>query len=168
MWDRAHVSESASGSRPARSVYPVRRGYFVRALGRGAIVTAVLMLLVTVCLAVPAPGPVTAVVVVVAAVALVLVAMAAVSVMMPPALLQMDQHGYRVSKRYTAGPRQAGWADVHAAASQQGPEGLVLIIQHHDGRHTAVPLSLTDAAADTVEQDVRDRLDQAHGYRPLP
>jgi hypothetical protein len=42
-----------------------------------------------------------------------------------------------------------------------------MFIVHTAGVHTAVPLALLDARAETVEADVRRRLDQAHGYRRL-
>lgn len=167
MWNRARVTPDWGAGR-ARSVYRVRRAYFARALGRSAIVTAVLVLLVTVCLTLSAPGILTAVLMVLSAVGLVGVAVIAVSVMLPPTLLQLDREGFRAGKRYTSGRRRATWGEVQGAASQQGPDGWVLMIQHRDGEHTAVPLALADANAVTVEQDVRDRLDEAHGYRPMP
>jgi hypothetical protein len=154
--------------RPARSVYRVRRGYYVRAFGRVAVAGAVALLLTTLCLTLSAPGVLTSVLVVLTAVVLTVTAVMAVSVMLPPTLIQLDQAGFRVSKRYTSGRRQASWDDVQAAASQQGPEGWVLFIQHRDGGHTAVPLSLADASAVDVEQDVRARLNEAHGYRSMP
>ena len=153
---------------PARSVYRVRRAYFARALGRAAIVAAVLVLLVTVCLEVGAPGVVNTVLVVLSTVSLVTVAWIAISVMLPPTLLQLDLQGFRANKRYTSGPRTGGWFDVRNVASQQTPDGWTLIMQHEDSTHTAVPLSLADADPVTIEKDVRNRLNQAHGYRSLP
>jgi hypothetical protein len=153
---------------PRRSVYRVRRAYFARALGRSAIVTAVLVLLVTVCLEVGAPGVLTTVLVFLTTIGLVVVAWIAISVMLPPTLLQLDVHGFRANKRYTSGPRTGSWFDVRNVASQQTPDGVGMIMQHEDGTHTAVPLSLADADAVTIEKDVRERLNQAHGYRSLP
>jgi hypothetical protein len=167
MWNRARVTDADPAPLPARSVYRVRRAYFARALGRGAIIAAVLVALTTLCLEVSAPTAVTVLLVVLTVVALVVVAVVAVSVMLPPTLLQLDERGFRASRRFTAGPRQGGWLDVHSAASQEGPEGWVLIIAHHGGEHTAVPLRLVDARPVTVEQDVRARLNEAHGYQGL-
>lgn len=164
MWNRACVSAPDAS---ARSIYRVRRGYFVRALGRAALVAAVLVLLTTVSLALSFPGAVTALLVVLTTVALVAVTVIVVSVLLPPTLLQLDQIGFRASKRYSAGRRQGPWAEVQAAASQEGPDGWVLMIQHHDGEHTAVPLSIVDGTAVEIERDVRNRLNDAHGYRPL-
>jgi hypothetical protein len=157
----------AANPRTARSVYRIRRAYFVRALGRSAVVAAVLMLLSTVAFGVELPGFINSVLVVLTAVALVVVAVISVSVMLPPTLMQLDADGFRLSKRHTSGPHQAHWADVRAVASQQGPQGWVLLLQHESGEHTAVPLELADVDAVTIERDVRDRLNEAHGYRPM-
>ena len=166
MWNRAVVS-AESAPLPARSVYRVRRAYFARALGRACVAAAGTLLVATVCLTLSAPGWVTALSIVLTTVALVVVALAAVSVMLPPTLLQLDQDGFRAARRYSSGPRQGLWGGVQSAASQQGPDGRVLMIQHLDGGLTAVPLSVADATATRVEEDVRQRLNQAHGYRPM-
>jgi hypothetical protein len=166
VWNRAGVSASPDLP-PARSVYRVRRGYFARALGRSSVVAAVALLLATVCLTLSVPGWLSTVLVVVTTGALLVVALTAVSTMLPPALLQLDRDGFRAARRYSSGRRQAPWDDVRGAASQQGPDGWVLVIQHGDGGHTAVPLSVADADPVRIEQDVRDRLNEAHGYHPL-
>lgn len=167
MWNRACVT-AASGASPARSVYRVRRAYFARALGRVAIAAAVLLLATTLSLALSAPGILTTVLVVLTTIALVALAVIAVSVVMPPTLLQLDLNGFRAGKRHTSGPRHGNWGDVQSVASQEGPNGWVLLIQHRDGAHTAVPLSVVDASPVAVEEDVRARLNEAHGYRPMP
>jgi len=151
-----------------RSVYRVRRAYFARALGRSSVVTAVLVLLVTVALEVRAPGVLNVVLVVATTVGVVVVAWIAISVMLPPTLIQLDADGFRVGKRYSSGPRTGSWFDVRNVASQHTPDGYGLIMQHEDGKYTAVALSLADTDPVTIEKDVRDRLNQAHGYRSLP
>ena len=166
VWNRA--CETVDEPAPHRSVYRMRRAYFARALGRSAIVTAVLVLLATVCVEVGAPGALNAVLVVLSTVGLVIVAWVAISVMLPPTLLQLDADGFRTNKRYTSGPRTGTWFDVRNVASQQAPDGWALIMQHEDGSHTAVPMALADADPVTIEKDVRERLNQAHGYKSLP
>lgn len=148
-------------------MYQIRRGYFARALGRTAIVAAVGVVLTTLCVSLSAPGVLTTVLVVLTTIALVAVAITAVSVLLPPALLQLDDHGFRAAKRFSSGPRQGEWHAVSGVASQQGPDGWVLMIQHVDGGLTAVPLRPIHADAVRVEEDVRERLNDAHGYRPL-
>jgi hypothetical protein len=148
-------------------VYRIRRAYFLRALGRTAVVAAVLMMLASLSFLSEALGVVSSVLVILTAVALVAVAVVSVSVLLPPTLLQLDTLGFRASKRHTSGPRQGHWADIQAAASREGPQGWVLIVQHASGDHTAVPLGFADAPAETIERDVRDRLDESHGYRRL-
>lgn len=154
-------------TRPVRSLYRVRRAYFVRAFGRIAIAAAVLLIVSVLSISLSLPGVITSLLVVATTIALVGAAVMSVSLMMPPTLLQLDREGFRASKRYSSGPRQGSWVDVRGVASQEGPDGWVLLIQHGDGQHTAVPLGVADASAVTVEQDVRDRLNDAHGYRPL-
>lgn len=166
VWNRADVSVDEP-ARP-RSVYRVRRAYFVRALGRSAIVTAVLILLLTVCLEVQAPAVFNILLTVLTAVGVVVVAWVTVSVMLPPALLQLDAEGFRANKRYSSGPRHGSWFEVRNVASQQTKDGWGLIMRHEDGNHTGVPLSLATVDPVTIEKDVRDRLNEAHGYRSLP
>ena len=62
VWNRACVTVDEPA--PGRSVYRVKRAYYARALGRSAIVTAVVVLLATVCLQLGAPGFLNAVLVV--------------------------------------------------------------------------------------------------------
>ena len=95
------------------------------------------------------------------------VALAGVSLAMPPALLQLDDTGFRAFKKQVAGPSQGRWEAVQSVSTQAGEHGPVMFIVHTAGVHTAVPLALLDARAETVEADVRRRLDQAHGYRRL-
>lgn len=157
----------SSRERPRRSTYRVRRDYYARALGRSAIAAAVALVLATLCVTLGAPSVLTTVMVVLTTIALVVVGLVTVSLTLPPTMLQLDDEGFRASRRYSSGRRQAPWASVQGVASQQGPQGWVLMIQHTDGQHTAVPLSVVDASAISVEQDVRARLNDAHGYRPL-
>src|SRR5262249_46826731 len=143
VWNRACVTVEEPA--PGRSVYRVKRAYYARALGRSAIVTAVLVLLATVCLQVGAPGFLNAGLVVLSTIGLVVVAWAAISVMLPPTLMQLDADGFRANKRYSSGPRTGSWFDVRNVASQESPDGWALIMQHEDGSHTAVPLAIADA-----------------------
>ncbi|MGH3812277.1 MAG: hypothetical protein ACRDUV_07440 [Pseudonocardiaceae bacterium] len=161
------ASPDSSAPRARRSVYRVKRAYFVRALGRSAVVAGLGLVLTSLCVAVSAPTLLVTAMVVLTTIALMVVALVAVSMLLPPTMLQLDAHGFRASRRYSSGRRQAPWYDVQGAASQQGPEGWALIIQHRDGQHTALPLSVLDAPVEQVEWDVRARLDDAHGYRGL-
>jgi hypothetical protein len=144
----------------------MQRGHLARALGRLLLASAVGVLLTTVALEL-LPGIVGMVGVIVTALLLVLAALAGVSLAMPPALLQLDDTGFRAFKKQVAGPSQGRWEAVQSVSTQAGEHGPVMFIVHTAGVHTAVPLALLDARAETVEADVRRRLDQAHGYRRL-
>lgn len=144
----------------------MHRGHLARVLGRLLLASAVGVLLTTVALEL-LPGVVGVVGVIATAILLVLAALAAVSLVMPPALLQLDDTGFRAFKKQVSGPPQGQWASVRSVSTQCGEHGPVLFIVHTTGVHTAVPLVLLEARTETVEADVRRRLDQAHGYRPL-
>lgn len=142
------------------------RAYFARALGRLLIVAAGTVLLTAVAQQF-LPGFFSAVGVIASAIAFTLAALAAISLWMPPALLQLDDEGFRALKRRTSGPRTGAWTAVTNAGTQDNENGLVLVITHADQSFTAVPLGLLDSPAAAVESDVRRRLDAAHGYKRL-
>lgn len=142
------------------------RAYFARALGRLLVVGGAAVLL-TVVAQQFLPGFFSVVGVIVSAIVLTLAALAAISLWMPPALLQVDDDGFRALKRRTSGPRSGVWTAVTNAGTQDNEHGPVLILTHTDQSFTAVPLGLLDHPADAVESDVRRRLDAAHGYKRL-
>jgi hypothetical protein len=142
------------------------RAYFARALGRLLVVAAVAVVF-TVVAQQFLPGIFSAVGVVASVIVFTLAALAAISLLMPPALLQLDDDGFRALKRRTTGPRTGRWTAVTNAGTQHNEHGPVLIITHSDQSFTAVPLNLLDSAPDAVEREVRARLDAAHGYRRL-
>ncbi|MPZ96513.1 MAG: hypothetical protein GEU96_16765 [Propionibacteriales bacterium] len=144
----------------------MRRGHFARSLGRLSIAAAVIVVLTVLALEL-APGILSTIGVIVSTVLVVLMALAAVSLALPPALLQLDEHGFRAFKKQVAGPNRGEWAGITNVTSQHGEDGMVMFFQHANGRHTAVPLWMLDAAGDEVEAEVRRRLDAAHGYRRL-
>jgi hypothetical protein len=142
------------------------RAYIARALGRLLVLAAGAVLL-TVVAQQFLPGVFSVVGVIASVVVLVFAALAAVSLLMPPALLQLDAQGFRALKRRTSGPRSGRWDEVANAGTQHNEHGPVLIITHTDQSFTAVPLDLLDSAPDVVEREVRQRLDAAHGYKRL-
>jgi len=142
------------------------RAYFARALGR-LLVGAAVAVLVTAAALRWLPGVVSSIGVVVSAILLVLAALAAISLMMPPALLQLDERGFRALKKRVAGRPRGDWSEVTGVGTQQGDHGPTLMLTHSDGTHTAVPLGLLDAPTADIESDVQRHLDAAHGYKRL-
>jgi hypothetical protein len=144
----------------------MRRAYFARSLGRLLIISAVAVALTA--FVQQFLSPVIMVISVVASTTLlVLAALAAVSLMLPPTLLQLDDRGFRALRRQTAGPASAPWDRVKRVGTQTVDDEPVLTVEHADGGITAVPLALLDEPAEAVEADVQRRLDRAHGYRRL-
>lgn len=60
--------------------------------------------------------------------------------------------------------REAGWTDV--ADVRQGAQGT-LLISLSDGRTSPVLVALLDAPAGRIEAAIQERLNRAHGYRPI-
>jgi hypothetical protein len=144
----------------------MRRAYFARSLGRLLIISAVVVG-ITALVQQFLPPLATVIGVVASTTLLVLAALAAVSLMLPPTLLQLDDRGFRAMRRQTAGPPSATWDQVKRVGTQTVDEEPVLTVEHADGGITAVPLALLDEPHEHVEADVRRRLDKAHGYRRL-
>lgn len=144
------------------------RAYFSRALGRLLITSAVFVVLTVVVLQFESlPGIFGVTGVVASAIVLVLAALAAVSLMLPPALLQLDERGFRALKKRVAGPSRGDWGDITQVGTQEGEHGPMLVITHLGGKDTAVPLDLLDAPPADIEAEVQRRLDTAHGYKRL-
>lgn len=144
----------------------MNRGYFARALGRLLIAAAAVVVVTVVVMQFDSlPGIFVITGVIASSVLLILAALAAVSLMLPPALLQLDEVGFRALKKRVAGPPHGEWFDVTAVGTQQGEHALMLVISQLGGKDTAVPLDLLDAPAAEVEAEVQRRLDTAHGYK---
>jgi hypothetical protein len=78
--------------------------------------------------------------------------------------LVLDATGFRNRTARPGQVRQAAWTDV--ADVRQGSRGT-LLISLSDGRSSPVLVTLLDAPATRIEAAIRDRLNQAHGYRPI-
>lgn len=144
------------------------RAYFSRALGRLLITAAVVVVLTVAILQFESlPGIFGVTGVVASAILLIFAALAAVSLMLPPALLQLDERGFRALKKRVAGPARGDWDGITLVGTQDGEHGPMLVITHLGGKNTAVPLELLDATTADIEADVRRRLDAAHGYKRL-
>ena len=155
-----------------QSEYSLARSHSVAVLGRftvgaGLVVTAVVIL---VALAGDLPRAVAVALLLLTVVALALAAVAAVRVLRPPTVLLLTGAGYRVKVLRGVGPTEASWRDVARVRRQQLGPGPCLVVSLTDGGHTVVPLRLLEggvANADSLEADLRGRLDQAHGQRRL-
>lgn len=81
----------------------------------------------------------------------------------PPRLV-LDATGFRNRTVRPGRLRAADWTAV--ADVRQGPSGTLLIALA-DGRTSPVLTTLLDAPAGEIEAAIRERLNEAHGYRPV-
>lgn len=135
-----------------------------RVVGAALVVVAVLVVLSTLLVAVLDLH--TSVLLAVALVALGAVAATAVAVRRRP-VLRLDDSGYEVSWVRGAGVRAAGWTDV-ADAVTAAPGGIdCVVLRLKDGRTTSIPVAALDTDRDALVAEVRERLRQGEGLRPL-
>ncbi len=88
-------------------------------------------------------------------------------VLVPPLLLEVSAHGYRLRNVRGAGVTRAAWSEVDSVAGGAGVEGAVMLVTLTDGRSTTVPLVLLGHRAVEAERDMHRRLNSAFGYRRL-
>lgn len=167
----ARVGPGLAGRRPVGLNRPVRTEYrfasplVVRLLGVALVVAGVLVLvLVVLVAALHAPGVVLSVGLVVA-----LLGFLGTGLLLTrgPAVVRLDQEGYRVRWVRGAGTKQARWTDVEDAAAATVAGHRCVVIRLRDGRSTIVPVDVLAGADDAFVRDLQEHLDQGHGYRPL-
>ncbi|TNC43167.1 hypothetical protein [Mumia zhuanghuii] len=98
-----------------------------------------------------------------------LVVASLVALRWPPRLITLTEVGYRVHRVRGAGVRAGAWAQVERVDDKPSPEGgtdLVIGLEH--GRTTRLPMLLFGLRGLELQREIRERLNAAHGYRPLP
>ncbi|UYM07615.1 hypothetical protein [Solicola gregarius] len=103
---------------------------------------------------------------VVGALAALLVVVSVLLLVRPPAVVRLDDEGYRLGRVPQGGVRKARWRDVSRATARDSLHGYALVIEVGDGTST-VPLLLVAARANELQHEVNERLNRAHGYRRL-
>ena len=88
-------------------------------------------------------------------------------VCVPPLLLEVSSHGYRLVNVRGGGLAEATWAEVDSVTAGSSEGGEVMVVTLHDGRTTVVPVALLGDQAITAERDMHGRLNAAFGYRRL-
>jgi hypothetical protein len=88
-------------------------------------------------------------------------------VWLPPVLLEVSSHGYRLLKVRGGGVPTASWADVESVATSRRESGSVMVVTLSDGRTTSVPLVLLGSQTVAAEREMHSRLNSAFGYRRL-
>jgi len=150
------------------TVYRLHRAHAIRLFGLRMLVAAALVVVAAVVLgladgsgALRVAGFVLAALVVVAVLAAVLV------LVRPPVVVRLDAAGYRVRRVPDCGVQAAPWAAVADVTTGADELGRTMEVELTDGGHTTVPLVLVARDARRLLLEVRERLDAAHGYRPL-
>ncbi|HZC27182.1 MAG TPA: hypothetical protein VE287_09155, partial [Actinopolymorphaceae bacterium] len=63
--------------------------------------------------------------------------------------------------------RAARWVEVSDVRRGDTPAGVVLVAALTDGRHSVIATRLLDVGVAVLEEQIRSRLNDAHGYSPL-
>ena len=101
------------------------------------------------------------------ALTLLLVAAAIWIMALPPLLVALTAQGFRLGRPAAGTVRRGHWATVSDVSTAQGPAGQQLTFTLESGQIGAVPLMLVPRRADELQREVHERLNAAHGYRPL-
>jgi hypothetical protein len=88
-------------------------------------------------------------------------------VCVPPLLLEVSSHGYRLVNVRGGGVPSAGWAEVESVATGRQDSSFVMQVTLSGGRSTSVPVSLLGAQSVAAEREMHSRLNAAFGYRRL-
>jgi len=99
-------------------------------------------------------------------VAAVLVIVSVFLLVRPPAVVRLDDTGYRLGRVPEGGVRQARWTDVAHAATGDSNHGRALVLSL-DGAESKIPLLLVAGRSAQLQREVNERLNRAHGYRRL-
>ncbi len=84
---------------------------------------------------------------------------AALVLLRPPWVVRLDDRGYRVRWVRSAGLRQAPWRDVADVGTRRVGVEPCVVLRLHDGRSTAVPVSLLAGDPGDFLDDVGRRLE---------
>jgi hypothetical protein len=82
--------------------------------------------------------------------------------------LALDAAGFRNQTTWRRDSvRAARWAEVADVRRIDAAAGTVLVVQLADGRSSLIASRLLDVPVHALEEHLRHRLNDAHGYRPL-
>jgi hypothetical protein len=80
----------------------------------------------------------------------------------------MDAAGFRNQTTWRRDSvRAARWTDVADVRRVDAAAGTVLVVELADGRSSLIASRLLDVPVQALEEQLRNRLNDAHGYRPL-
>jgi hypothetical protein len=147
------------------SSYRFSGPFVVRLMGICLVLTGLLLVLLAVLVALASlPGLVLLLGVLVAAAAMVLIVLTA----RRRAVVRFDETGYQVRYVRGAGVRQARWVEVEDAAAATIAGERCVVLRLRDGRTTTVPVGVLAGRPDAFVDDLREHLNEGHGYRRVP
>jgi hypothetical protein len=82
-------------------------------------------------------------------------------------VVSLDEGGYRVRMVRGAGVKRAAWREVEDAVTAEIRGVDCVVLRLRDGRATSIPVALLAGDRDDFVRDVRARLVDAEGLRPL-
>ena len=143
--------------------YAVARHVRARLAGVLLAVLGLLVLVVTVVsVTVGLPAVVAAVVAVVALLALVA---SAVALARPWWVVRLDDTGYRVRLVRGVGRQAARWKDVEDLTTAFVSGSRCVVLRLRDGSSSTLPVDIVEGDREELVDELRRRLDAAHGYR---
>lgn len=151
-----------------RATYRMDRAFGLRMLGRLACVAAVLVVVSGVGLAVAGDGSLRVLWYLIGGTGIAVAALGVLLASRPPLIVRLDDNGYRLGRLSGGGVRSAGWQDVddvHARDDSGTRNRGSMLISLKSGETSQVILSLVPRRAEALQSEIRDRLNQAHGYR---
>ena len=101
---------------------------------------------------------------------LTLLALAAAGLVLlrPPAVVVLDDAGYRIRNLRGGGVPSAAWTEVRQVTLQDSAAGQVLVLECRSGERSMLPLALLGGEqADALIRRVNRSMSLAHGIRPL-
>jgi hypothetical protein len=147
------------------SSYRFSGPFLLRLTGAGLVLMGVVVLVLVALVAVLSlPGQVLGAVVVLAAAGIVA---CAVLWLRRPVVVRLDAEGYVVRWLRGAGVRRSSWRAVEDVVAETVAGARCVVLRLRDGRTTTVPVAVLECRPEDFVADLRRRLNQGHGYRPL-
>jgi hypothetical protein len=165
-----HHDNHDNHDRQDTATVPLRMAVAVRVLGVACVWLATGVAVEVARRAAPAlNGPVVTVVEVLLLVVAAAIAFVGVWLLVrrgPGLVLDADGMHNRTNWRRDS-PRTVRWRDVSDVRLTAFPGGPVVVVTLADGRRSLIAARLLDLPVATLEEEIRARLNAAHGYRPL-
>lgn len=157
---------NAPDSTSAPTVYRLDPRPGLRLFGLRFVLAAVLVIAAWLCAVLLGDSAGTVVASLLGAAAALLIIVSTVLLLRPPAVVRLDDEGYRLGRVPQGGIRRARWRDVRRVETADSTHGRALVFAL-DGAESTIPLLLVAGQAATLQRDVNERLNRAHGYRRL-